>query len=224
MKLLSVPFALLRFNYQVARVPLHLIENQLSARLTADAPVRLFYERSLGTLDVTVGNLLGDAELTTRGAALAERADARGRAAELDAQAADKREQADADFAATRRAAVADIREARDATEQQTVEARAAADERARAAEVTAQKRTAAASEQADQLAAQRVAAAGAVRHQGQATIRNGEQKVAKATEKSLGDARARREEAASKRVDADRVGELADAEKQRRRSARSNG
>ena len=77
MKIAEIPFAVLRFQYQIARIPFQLIEDQMAARLYSEAPARLFYERSLGTLDATIGNLLGDARLQRRGAALVERSDAR---------------------------------------------------------------------------------------------------------------------------------------------------
>ncbi len=57
------------------------------ARLDNESPARLVYERSLGALDVTVGNLLGDPKIAERGAALAERSEALRLAAELDAEA-----------------------------------------------------------------------------------------------------------------------------------------
>jgi hypothetical protein len=135
MKIAEIPFAVLRFQYQIARVPLQLIENQMAARLGSEAPARLFYERSLGAIDATVGNLLGDRELAKRGAALVERSDALGRAAQLDATATQNREQADATLEATRDDVVTDIEEARDAAEQEALDARITAEERKRAAE-----------------------------------------------------------------------------------------
>ena len=124
MKIAEIPFAVLRFQYHIARLPLQLIENQMVARLGSETPARLFYERSLGVMDATVGNLLGDPELEKRGAALVERSDALGRAAQLDATATQNREQADAKLESTRDDVVTDINEARDATEQQAVDAR----------------------------------------------------------------------------------------------------
>ena len=90
MKTTDVPFAVLRFQYQLARIPLQLIEAQMAAWMGSEAPPRLFYERWLGGLDATVGNLLGDPKLEKRGAALIERSDALGHAAQLDATAAQK--------------------------------------------------------------------------------------------------------------------------------------
>ena len=79
MKFQEIPFAVMRLQYQIARLPLQLIEQQLAARLAAEAPARLFYERSLGALDMTVGNLLDVPELRRRGAALVKRSSILGR-------------------------------------------------------------------------------------------------------------------------------------------------
>ena len=221
MNIAEIPFAVLRFQYQIARVPLQLIENQMAARLGSEAPARLFYERSLGAIDATVGDLLGDPELAKRGAALVERSDALGRAAQLDATATQNREQADATLEATRDDVVTDIEEARDATEQEAVDARITAEERRRAAEETAEKRTAAAKKQAEDIAAQRKQAAEAAKRQEHAKIRAAERKATQAADAKLDDAQAKRSEAATKRAQADRVEELADTEKQKRKSGR---
>ena len=70
MKVAEIPFVVLRFQYQIARLPLQLIEDQVAARLRSEGPARLLYERSFGALDATVGKLLGDPQLEKRGAAL----------------------------------------------------------------------------------------------------------------------------------------------------------
>ena len=95
MKITDVPFTVLRFQYQIARYPLQLIEDQVAARVDPEAPGRLFYERSLGTLDATVGNLLGDDDLARRGTALVERSDALIQATKLETNAAAKEQDAD---------------------------------------------------------------------------------------------------------------------------------
>ena len=76
MKIAEIPFVVLRFQYQIARLPLQLIEDQVVARLHSEGPARLLYERSFGALDATVGKLLGDPQLEKRGAALVERSNA----------------------------------------------------------------------------------------------------------------------------------------------------
>jgi hypothetical protein len=90
----DVPFAVLRIQYQLVRLPLRVIEEKVFARLDQEAPARLAYERSLGLLDATVGGVLRDPKSKNRGMALIERSDALARAARLDAAAAKK--QADA--------------------------------------------------------------------------------------------------------------------------------
>lgn len=222
MKLTQLPFAALRLQYRVARFPLQLVEDRVAARLAEDAPVRLFFERSLGTVDATVGSLLGDAELGRRGAALIERSDTLRRAAELEATAETKRREADAQFAATRDDAIGDIKEARDATEQQTIEARAVAENAKRAADERAQTRAANAKKEADQTAAQREQRAEDAKRREQATIAASEQAAADVAAAGLADARTEREIAEQKRARADTVENLAEAEKQQRRTAKS--
>ena len=151
MEITEVPFAVLRFQYQLARFPLQLIEEQVVAGMSSEAPTRLFYERSLGGLDATVGKMLGDPELEKRGAALVERSDALRRAAQLDATATQNQEQADDELKAKRDKAIEDQKDARAAKEHEVEEARTAAEERKRAAAEAAQKRTAAAKQQADE-------------------------------------------------------------------------
>ena len=223
MKIAEIPFVVLRFQYQIARLPLQLIEDQVVARLRSEGPARLLYERSLGALDATVGKLLGDPQLEKRGAALVERSNALSKAAKLDATATRNREQADAKLAATHDEVVTDINEARDATRRRAVQARTNAEQRKRAADEAAEKRTVAAKKQADEAAAQRNKAAETVKRQEEAKIGAAEARATKAAESKLDDAQAKRSEAASKRAQADRVEELANIEKQKRRSDRVN-
>ena len=223
MKIAEIPLVVLRFQYQIARLPLQLIEDQVAARLRSEAPARLLYERSFGALDATVGKLLGDPQLEKRGAALVERSNSLSKAAKLDATATRNREQADAKLEATHDDVVTDINEARDATERQAVEARTNAEQRKRAADEAAEKRAVAAKTQADEAAAQRKKTAETVKRQEEAKIGAGEQRATKAAESKLDDAQAKRGEAARKHAQADRVEELANIEKQKRRSDRVN-
>jgi hypothetical protein len=223
MKIAEIPFVVLRFQYQIARLPLQLIEDQVVARLHSEGPARLLYERSFGALDATVGKLLGDPQLEKRGAALVERSNALGKAAKLDATATRNREQADAKMEATHDEVVTDINEARDATRRRAVQARTNAEQRKRAADEAAEKRTVAAKNQADEAAAQRNKAAETVKRQQEAKIGAAEARATNAAESKLDDAQAKRSEAASKRAQADRVEELANIEKQKRHSDRVN-
>jgi len=223
MEITDVPFAVLRFQYQLARFPLQLIEQQVVAGMSSEAPTRLFYERWLGGLDAAVGKMLGDPDLEKRGAALIERSDALRRAAQLDATATQNQERADDELKAKRGKAIEDQKDARAVTERAVQEARTAAEERKRAATAAAQKGTDAAKQQADDVAAQRMTAAETAKRDEQATIRAAEQKATAAAESKLDDAQAKHSDAASKRVTADQVEELADVEKQKRQSERAN-
>ena len=157
MKVTEIPFAVLRFQYQIARFPLQLIEEQVVAGMSSEAPARLLYERWLGGLDAAVGKMLGDPDLEKRGTALIERSDALSRAAQLDATATQNQERADDELKAKSGKAIEDQKDARAVREREVEEARTAAEERKRAAAEAAQKRTAAAKQQADELAAQRM-------------------------------------------------------------------
>jgi len=171
----DVPFAFLRFQYQIARIPLQLIEEQMAVWMGSEAPPRLFYKRSLGALDATVGNLLGDPKLEKRGAALIEGSDALDRAAQLDATDTKQHEQADDELKAKRDNAIKDQKDVRATKERQVNEARTTAEHRKRAAAQAAEKATAAAKQQADDVAQGKNSAEAAKREQ-QAKITAAEQ------------------------------------------------
>jgi hypothetical protein len=223
MNITTVPFAMLRFQYQLVRLPLQVIEDRVIVRMGAEAPARLFYERSLGVLDATVGHLLGDLKLQKRGSALAERSDTLTRAARLDAAATQKEGHADAELKAKRDKVIDNQKQAHEAKERGVEEARSEADKRKRAAEGVAQKRTAAAMQQADEVAAQRKNSIDQSKREEQARIRAAEQQASAAAESKLKDAQAKRIEAESKRAQADRVEALAAGEKQKRQAARAS-
>jgi len=222
MRTTDVPFAVLRFQYQLARIPLQLIEAQMAAWMGSEAPPRLFYERWLGGLDTTVGNLLGDdPKLEERGGALIERSDALDRAAPLDATATPKQAQADDELKAKRDNAIKDQKDARAAKERQVKEARSAAEQRKRAAAQGAEKRTATAKQQADDVA-QRKNSAEAAKREEQAKIAAAEQTATAAAESKLDDAQTTRSDTAGMSAQADQLEQLADVEKQKRQSERA--
>lgn len=223
MKIIDVSFAVLRFQYKVARFPLQLIEERIVARMDSEAPGRLFYERSLAALDVTVGNALNDTELEQRGAALAERSDALRKAAELDAAAEAEVREANQEFKTRRDKAIKQEQNAQGTKRQSIEDARAEADERKRNTAQAAQKRTAEAKQRADQTAAQRTNAVETAKRDEQARIKAAEQNATKLAQAKLEDARDKRGDAAVKRGQADRVEELADVEKEKRQAARAN-
>jgi hypothetical protein len=223
MSISDLPFAVLRFQYKLARLPLQLVENQVLNRAPAEAPARLFYERALGVLDSTVGNAIRDPALVERGAALMKRSETLGRAAKLDAQAETRKEQADAKLKQARDEAIGDQRDARAATEQQVAEARNTAEERKQEATRSAQQRSAAAKERADAVAGRRKEAVQSVQRKAEEKAKADEKSAAKAADAKLEDAEDKRGTARSKRVEANRLEDLATAEKESRRGS-ANG
>ncbi len=96
MSIIELPLQALRLQYRLARFPLQFIEDRWIARMDAEAPARLIYERSFGGLDAAVGGVLGDSTLRKRGAVLARRSEIRGEAAVRSMAAARQRQQAGA--------------------------------------------------------------------------------------------------------------------------------
>ena len=221
MSVTDLPLAVLRFQYQMARVPFQVMEEQFVARMDPQAPARLFYERWLGALDAAAGMVLGDPELKQRGAALAERSDALGRVAQLDATATRQQEQAADELKTKRDQAKQGLNHARATKQRKVTAARNAAQDRKGTAAEAGAKRSAAAKQQADEVAAQRINAAEAATREEQATSRAGEEHAAKVAESD--DAQATRSAAATQRAQAEQAENLADAETPKRNAERVN-
>jgi hypothetical protein len=223
MKISDAPLVVLRFHYQLARFPLQLIEDRVVTRIPAEARARLLYERSLGMLDSTVGNALGDPQLAERGAALVERSDALGRAAQLDATAAARKKQADAKLTGAQDAAIEERQEAQAATAREVAEARNAAEDRKRQAAQSAQQKSASAKRRIDDVAAQQKEAVKTANRRVQDRTQAAERAASKASAAKIDDAEDKLIEAARKRAEADRIAELAAAEKRQRQERRAN-
>ncbi|MEO3758928.1 IF2 family translation initiation factor [Mycobacterium sp. B14F4] len=221
MTITELPLRLLRFQYQVARLPLQLIEDRFVAQMDSEAPARLWYERSLGMLDTAVGTALADSAVRERGATLLERSDALRRAAQLDAAAEENTRAAEAELKATQEKALQEKQQAFQETTRETKEARAEAQQRKREAIEDTEERIAADKKQADEVAAQRKEAVEQAKVQEQAQIDAAERSAAKAAGAKLDDAQDKRIDAASKRAQADRIEDLAETEKEKRQADR---
>ena len=220
MKVTTIPFAVLGFQYKVARLPFQLIEDRLVARMDAETPTRLFYERSLGAMDAAVGNVLGDAGLKKRGEALAERSDSLRRAARLDAAAARKEERAAADLTSTLDNLTEKSKRARASANRDVQQAWTDAEERKNGAAQAAGERAEEEKHQADEVAARRTNSVTKTKHVAQESIRAHENKATAAMQSTLEDAQAKQAEADQRRAQAQQVEQLADAEKQKRQAA----
>lgn len=215
------PLALMRFQYQVARLPLQLIEDRFVAQMDSEAPARLWYERSLGLLDTAVGTALGDSAVRKRGATLIERSDALRRAADLDAAAKENVKAAEDELEVTREKALQEKQNAFEDTDREAREARTEAQQRKREAIEETEKRIVANQKQVDEVAAQRKKAVDTAKAQEEAQIDAVERSAATAAGTKLEDAQDKRIDAANKRAQADRIEGLADTEKEKRQADR---
>jgi len=220
MSFVGLSRSILRVQYHVARLPLQVIEEQLVARLDSDARLRLFYQRSLGLLDAVAGNVLGSPGLAQRGVNKIDASDKLMRAADLDAQANATIAQAGSEVREVRRAATQAVKDAHAARAQDAKQARDTAEERKRAAREEADQRVGAATKRADETAAQRKGAAEKAKKVEHAVIRADETLAEVSAQAKLDDAQHNRGVAARKRAEADRLADLADDEKAKRRSA----
>jgi hypothetical protein len=217
MSITDFPLAVLKIQYRLARLPLQLVDDRVFGRMESDAPARLFFERSLGMLDVTVGNALGAPEFEKRGAELIERSDALRRAAQLDAAASANIKAAGSNVRASREKAAQEREDARAEKDAAVTNARAEAQDRKRTAVSNAEKRIATGKKRADEAATQREGAVEAAKREEVAMIRAAEQSATAAADAKLKDAADKRDTAASKVAQAERLEELADSEKERR-------
>ncbi|KUH72411.1 IF2 family translation initiation factor [Mycolicibacterium novocastrense] len=221
MSLTAIPKAVLKFQYQVARVPLQLIDDRFVARMDDEALARLFYERSLGMLDTAVGTALGDRELQKRGATLVERSDALRRAAELDAAADENVKQAGRELKVTREKALQDKQKAFEETEAEARQARTEAQQRKRAAVENAEKKIVEDKKRADEIAEQRKKNVETAKRREEEQIDAAERTAAKVASVKMADAQDKRVDAATTRAQAEKIEDLADAEKEKRQADR---
>jgi hypothetical protein len=222
MKITQIPLATLRLQYRIARAPLRFFEQRVLARVNPEAPARLIYERSVGVVDATVGNVLGDKELGEQGEAVIERSEALGEAVRLDEVAKQRRRQADAEFEQKQEKVAAAPVEARKTAERKADQARSAAEQRKQQAADAAAEKSAEAKQRIDEAAANKVTGVEAAKRAKQQTATAAEKAATAAAKAELDDAAEKRSEAVDKRAHADRVDELADAEKEQRQEARA--
>ena len=204
MKITEIPFASLRLQYRIARMPLRLFEQRVLVRVDSEAPARLLYERSVGAVDSVVGNMLGDTEVEKQGAARVERSEALGEATRLDELATP---------------AASAPGKARATSQRRVRAARSTAEERKRQGTQTAAKRAAEVKQRVDEAAAAKVIGVETAKRANQQRITAAERSATAVAEAELDDAAEKRSEAIAKRAHADRVDDLAAAEKAERRA-----
>ena len=211
---------LIALPYEIARLPVVVIDNALSDRMTETSGPRVTLDRVIGSADQLAGALLRNSHIATRGTDRLERSEKLLAAARLEQQAAERRQQARATAAAGRRTGTqkrkaAQERAASGLSEAAAVEARGKAMAAKQAAKSSAAKKAT-----ADKRAASRTATAekraGRVDASAEAKRTAAQQKV----EKKLKDVRVTKQSAAEARADAERLSELTAAKKLERKQS----
>lgn len=221
MSVLTLPKKAAGLQYKVLRLPASLFESQLMARLSDESPLRLAYEKALGSVDERAGRLLDDEGIEKRGTALRRRSEILGKAVALEAKAQARKDEAEQKLQAEQKDAAQQREQAKN-TRQQGVQ-QAAQTEKAEKERV---RRETEAREQAEKQAA--VQAAEKRKQQAEDAAKAAKARIA-AEEKAdtaapkaqLKQASELAKDAADKKSQAERLGELADVEKDSRKAER---
>lgn len=209
---------LVSIPYEIARLPLALVDSKLSDKLPETSTPRVTLDRALGSADKIAGRLTGNRNIAQRGTDRLDKLEKLVTAARLEQDAAAKRDQADETFREGRQQA---------AQKRKTAQARiASAPAKAEAAEVRGkqeaklQARTTAAAKKksADDRAVKVVESAEQQKQRKEAAAlarRKAAQRKAKA---KADEARATEKAAAEARADAEQLSDLTEAKKQERK------
>lgn len=216
MKLSDLPFAILRFQYRLARTPLQMVEDRVLPLVDREAPGRLMYERAVGALDAAAGNALRDRALEENGISRIQRVAALGEAMRLDEVAEQKKEHAQDELARKREKAATAPQQARDDAAQRVASAREDAEQEKRQALRDAVDRTAEAKRSIAESADHGVAAAEKSKRSAQNRSKEAEKAVTDVADQELDDAAAKRRAATGARARADRLEDLSDSERVR--------
>lgn len=216
MKFSDLPFAILRFQYRLARTPLQMVEDRVLPLVDQEAPGRLMYERAVGALDAAAGNALRDSALEESGISRIQRVAALGEAMRLDEVAEQKKEQAGDQLARKREKAATAPQQARDDAAQRVTSAREDAEQEKRQAARDAADRTAEAKRTIAESADQSVAAAEKSKRSAQNRSNAAEKAVTDVADRELDDAADKRRAATGARARADRLEDLSDSERAR--------
>lgn len=216
MNVMTLPRTVIGLEYKAVRYPAQLLETKVfAARLAEDNPLRLGFERFLGTLDSTAGKLLADEALSDRGRVLTRRVDVLGKAVALETKAAERKAEADAELRAQNERAAQEKARIQSEHEQQAARLKAE-----REAEAKALEQRAAARKRADTKAivdsSQAIIAAERDRLDAEEAKISARVETQTAAPKAQLKAAAKGAQAAAeRRADADRLKALRESEKQ---------
>jgi hypothetical protein len=208
---------LITVPYELARLPLVVVDNSLSGLPETSGP-RVALDRVIGSADKLAGALLGNHDIAQRGADRIERTDKLLTAARLEQEAATRREQARDTAAAGRREAAqkrktAQERAAAGLDEADAAEARGKQEAKARAVKTAAARKAA-----ADKRAANRTDTVEQRKRRVESAAQAKRQSAQREAKAELDDARNSEQSAEEARADAERLSNLTEARKQDRK------
>ncbi len=210
--------ALITLPYELARLPLVIVDNRLSNRLPETSGPRVALDRAIGSADKLAGTLLGNRDIAKRGADRIERSDKLLSAARLEQEAATRREQARETAADGRQEAAQKRKAAQDRAASGIEEADAAEARGKQEAKAKAVKTASAKKQAADQRAASRTATVKKRQGRAETAAEAKKQAAQRKAKAELDDARETKQSAAEARADAERLSDLTEAKKQERK------
>jgi hypothetical protein len=209
---------LVSLPYEIARLPLALVDRTLAERLPETSTPRATLDRALGSADRIAGRLTGNRDIAQRGTERLDRLEKLVTAARLEKEADSKRDQADETFregrqqAAQQRSAAQDkIASAPDKAEAAEARGKQEAKQRARTTE-------AAKKQSADEQAVKVVETAEQARQRKEAAAQARREAARRKAEAKAEEARETERSAAASRAEAEQLSDLTEAKKQERK------
>jgi hypothetical protein len=208
---------LIALPYEIARLPLTIVDGKLADRLPETSRPRVVLDRAIGSADKVAGSVLRNRNIAQRGTDRIERTDKLVAAARLEQTAAQRREQAAETAADGRQEAVEKRKAAQDRAESGLDEAAAAEARGKQEAKAEATKAAAAKKAAADKRASSRTDSAEQRKQNADSAAEADKQAAQRKAEAERDEARKTAQAAAESRNDAELLGDLVEEKKQER-------
>lgn len=209
---------LIALPYELARLPLTLVDKTLAGRMDETSAPRVTFDRAIGSADKLAGALLSNRNLAQRGAKRLERSDKLVTAVLLEQQAEVRRTEAAQKLESGRDEAARKRQQAKDTAASGLVEADAAEARAKEQAKTKATRSAAAKKAAANKRAATKTATAKQRKANATRAVEAKKTAAQRSSKEELKDARETKQSAAEARVDAERLSDLADTKKQERK------
>ena len=206
--------------YELARLPLALVDDNLLSRLPETSGPRVALDKTLGSADKLAGSLLGNQVIAQRGAERIERSQKLVTAARLEKEADARREMARKTADSGRQKAAQKRKAAQDravasVTDAAAAEARGKQEAKAKAAQTAAAKKAA-----ADKRAASRTSTVEQRKGRVESAAESKQAAARRKAKAELDDARETQKAATEARADAERLSDLTEVKKQKRKQS----